>query len=304
MICDENMPTICQLCENSKEIVESHIIPKFVFSWLKDTSPGQIREYKTPNLRVQDGLKLPMLCKDCELLFSGWENAFSREVFLPIHETQSSEPQYPYGDWALKFAVSVSWRVLKYGTLEGISHFSEEQLNFVEEALSTWKDYLFGVLPHPGRFEHHVLPLDRIASHSIPGISGFMNRYLLRSVDMDIIATESRAYVYAKMGRVMLLGTIQEPRPRQWKGTKLHVRKGVIGSKRIVTPFNLSEYLNYRANKAGAALYAISEKQENKIRSLQKENPENFLGSEIFQAIQQDVLIAGKSAFEIQNPDE
>lgn len=298
------MPTICQLCENTKELVESHIIPKFVFSWLKNTSPGHIREYKTPNRRVQDGLKLPMLCNDCELLFSVWENVFSREVFLPIHETQSSEPQYPYGDWALKFAVSVSWRILKYGTLEGISHFSEEQLNLAEEALFTWKDFLFGVLPHPGRFEQHILPLDLIAQHSIPEISGFMNRYLLRSVDMDIIASKSRSYVFAKMGRVMLLGTIQEPRPKHWKGTKLHVRKGAIGSKRYVIPFDLSEYLNYRANKTGAAFYAISEKQENKIRSMQQENPEIFLGSEIFQAIQQDVIIAGKSAFEIQNPDE
>lgn len=294
----------CLLCEAEKDLVNSHVIPKFVFSWLKETSPSHIREYNTPNLRVQDGLKFPMLCPDCELRLSGWESEFSKNVFSPIHDTRARQPRYPYGPWALKFAVSVSWRILMYGASRGISHFSGEQLLKVDEALGAWRAFILDQAPHPGEFQQHVIVLDLIASHTLPEISGYMNRYLLRSVDMDIIASESRAYVYAKMGRVMLLGTIQEPHPRRWRGTKLHVRGGSVGSKKYVTPFALDEYLNYRANKVGEAWESLSEQQAQKIRYLQTERRAQFINSEVFQAIKQDVLLSGEKAFDARGPDE
>ena len=49
----------CRLCEQESDLQESHIIPKFVCAYLKDTSPtGKIREANNVNKRKQDGIKL------------------------------------------------------------------------------------------------------------------------------------------------------------------------------------------------------------------------------------------------------
>ena len=49
----------CKLCKNEVEKLElSHIIPKFIFNDLKQTSiTGKMRESKQVNKRIQDGLK-------------------------------------------------------------------------------------------------------------------------------------------------------------------------------------------------------------------------------------------------------
>ena len=61
----------CALCASTSELQASHIIPRFVFDWLRDTSAtGHFRSSQIPDLRVQDGLKPRMLCKRCEQLFS------------------------------------------------------------------------------------------------------------------------------------------------------------------------------------------------------------------------------------------
>ena len=55
----------CALCKEPKELRSSHIAPKFASKWIKKTSKtGKMRDldYK----RIQDSLKFPLLCEDCE----------------------------------------------------------------------------------------------------------------------------------------------------------------------------------------------------------------------------------------------
>src|SRR5215218_5809961 len=78
--------TSCAFCEQQKELQLSHVIPRFVIKWLRDTSAtGHVRASHTPNLRVQDGWKARMLCWDCEQMFGTWEKAFAEEAFYPLH---------------------------------------------------------------------------------------------------------------------------------------------------------------------------------------------------------------------------
>ncbi len=126
----------CALCESERELQESHIIPRFVFKWFKETSPGAIRSTQTPNLRIQDGAKLELLCADCENLISGWERAFCETIFTPFHLNQFKPVEYSV--WALKFAVSVSWRVLQYYfRVDNLAHFTPEQKELAQDALLT-----------------------------------------------------------------------------------------------------------------------------------------------------------------------
>ena len=61
----------CRLCKcTDKPLKESHIIPKMFYNALKRNSPTRImRMADDPNRGVQDGLKLPFLCGECEELF-------------------------------------------------------------------------------------------------------------------------------------------------------------------------------------------------------------------------------------------
>jgi hypothetical protein len=115
--------TNCQLCRKTRPLRMSHIVPSFVFDWVKRTAPGAIRLARSPNRRVQDGAKLQLLCDDCEQRFGIWEKEFAENIFAPLH----SNPQdslLEYQDWGLKFAVSVSWRVLTYFETLGVQHLS------------------------------------------------------------------------------------------------------------------------------------------------------------------------------------
>src|SRR5438128_10144544 len=103
----------CRLCGASESLVQSHIIPSFVFARHKEvSSTGYLRFGQTPNRRQQDGPKLPFLCGPCEQHFNQWETPFATNLFHPFHERQP--PPFDYGPWLAKCGVSVIWRALAY----------------------------------------------------------------------------------------------------------------------------------------------------------------------------------------------
>lgn len=142
----------CRLCLQSKELQESHIIPRFVYSWLRETSAtGHMRITHTPNLRVQDGVKRKLLCWDCEQLFGGWEKQFADSIFYPYQE-ESTVP-LRYTQFLLKFATSLAWRVLLFHCEESqLSHYSEEQLIQAEKVGEVWREFLRNERSNPGEF--------------------------------------------------------------------------------------------------------------------------------------------------------
>jgi len=108
--------TECYLCNTNYCKQNSHIIPKFIYKWLKDTSAtGYIRKGENVNIRVQDGLKIKLLCNECEKSFNKFETIFANKIFYPFHNSKNVKVNYK--DWLFKFSVSVSWRVLVFHKL-------------------------------------------------------------------------------------------------------------------------------------------------------------------------------------------
>ena len=69
----------CAFCGENDNLAESHVLPAFVFRWLRGRSGiGHMRQTDNPNKRVQDGLKFHWLCLKCEGQFSHYEGAFAR----------------------------------------------------------------------------------------------------------------------------------------------------------------------------------------------------------------------------------
>ncbi len=292
------MNGICELCKKTADLELSHIVPKFVWRWLKETTPGGIRTNRNPNLRVQDGFKIYLLCADCEQRLSDWEKPFYENVFLPLHNPEPVTKPIHYGAWALKFVVSVSWRVLMFfGHEKSESHFSPQQKQMADKARETWRRFLLGEVNDPGDYNQHLLPLDVIQDYQGPKISPFLNRYFLRSIHVDMISTRSSAYIYTKMCRLVLFGRIQEERPKLWKGMQLRLSKGDIRPRDYHIPGGIADYLNRKADEANSALESVSPRQQGVIDAMFEKNIDALANSEVFRAMNYDVAHSGEDAF-------
>ena len=226
----------CALCAQSTDLQASHIIPSFVFNWLKETSPtGYIRSSQNPNLRVQDGIKPPMLCQECYQRFSSWEKEFYENCFTPLNCGDDSTVSY--GPWMIKFATSISWRVLRiYATKGLLTGCSDHIIMCSNQALSKWSQFFRDDAPHPGRHEQHMLLVGFVDYTSISNTPFNINRYFARTIDFYVEFFQIAGFTYAKMGKLILFGFIEVAKPRRWKGTKLHVRKGSFGQGEMELP--------------------------------------------------------------------
>lgn len=286
---------LCGLCQKNAVLRRSHIIPAFVFRWLRETSAtGYLRSGMNPHKRVQDGLKAPMLCDDCEQRFSRLERQFANEIFYPIQRNKVEE--VAYGRWFLKFCVSISWRILTYATQQDpLSHFSEEQQREARAALERWAQFLVDEVQHPGRFEQRLTLLGAIESVSGPGFPPNANRYFMRAAEMDVAASKTSAFTYAKFGPFALFGMIEAG--ERWEGAKINANEGTVGPKDYKLPHSIFDYWANRARKHNAMYREISQGQQDKLEAAILKNPERFLNSGTFEAMARDVNMFGDSAF-------
>lgn len=288
----------CHLCNKNRELRESHIIPSFVYKWLKASSgTGHIRFGGAPNLRSQDGYKAYLLCDECEGLFNSLETEFANSIFHPLNKGDAVNIKY--GPWMLKFAVSVSWRVLTFFMKEiDLSHFPPVLQEKAKIAISYWRKFLLGKTPHPSRFEQHMLPFDRIERFTYQGMPPNINRYILRTVDIDTVHSgDKAAYVYSKMGRIVLVGFIEMPYPREWKGSRLHVKEGVLGSNHYILPSGFGDYFINKAKRLIAIQNSMSNNQRKKIDETYRKDLDRAANSETMKATDYDVILFGDNAF-------
>lgn len=97
----------CHFCKTNPTISNSHVVPRFVVNFIKENSATNFLLNSWVRNPVQDGLKGPYLCKQCDnVLFSSWENFFKKEVFDIINQ--------PSAKWtdlnSLRFLLSIIFR--------------------------------------------------------------------------------------------------------------------------------------------------------------------------------------------------
>lgn len=286
-------PTECRLCHHDVELRESHIVPAFVYRWQKRTSStGYLRLGQQVNQRVQDGLKVPFLCQDCEGRFNSWETECANEFFLPYHEQRQTT--FTYDIWMAKFCVSVSWRVLAYLRAEGYTSDLETQYGEdVDAAMSVWADFLLDKRQDVDRFEQHLLPLGAIADATVE-LPSNIQRYLTRAVEVDRLWNNQSAFVFTKMGHIILIGFLREPEADQWEGTRLQVGAGTLSPTTLVLPDWLLEHVKDRAERLAVVQSTISPRQHNIIDRTQQSNSDRVLQSETLRALMEDHRLQGE----------
>lgn len=286
----------CHLCGTTSELKNSHIVPAFVFRWLRETSGnGHLRSSQTPNVRIQDGPKERWLCAACEANFNRSETAFATQIFHPY--LKASGNQLKYGSWLLHFCASVSWRTLHYHTLHNYTEeFPPHLEKAIQQAEATWKDFLLGNIPHPGKFRQHIVPVDRIESAS-GKLSPNINRYLMRAVQIDICQGGETLFTFTKLGRFLILGFINEPNLSNWTGSKVNANQGIIEPRKYTMPAAFAGYLNEKADAMSGVTGSLSERQKEKIENSILTNIDRMKGSDFFVAMSADVEMFGTEAF-------
>jgi len=160
-----------------------------------------------------------------------------------------------------------------------------------------------GTTPHAGPFEQHILPIDRIVSSS-GKLAPNINRYMRRAIAIDICRGSESIFTYTKIGRFIVLGFVHEPKPGQWRATKVNANQGWIEPKQYVLPKAFGIYLNEKAQSIGDALAGMSERQHAKVDEAFLENVDRYRESDAFQARKADIKMFGRKAFSKCRDDE
>ncbi len=280
--------TQCRLCAGRSSLIQSHIIPSFVFARQKEaSSTGYLRFGQSPNLRQQDGLKLPFLCGSCEQRFNHWETRFATSLFYPFHDRQS--PPLHYGTWLAKFSASVVWRAMTYLMELGcLKNLSADLANEAKQTSEVWKSFLLDGQSDVGYHEFHLLPLDTIEETTTADWPSKINRYFLCASEIDLLSSETTAVVIVKMLRLVLTGFVREPEADRWQGTRIDLAAGCVAPCQLHVPDWLGTYFRQRAKRLSQLESSISKKQKRKIETAQSSQRERVLNSETMRAFLAD----------------
>ncbi|ALQ09867.1 MULTISPECIES: hypothetical protein [Pseudoalteromonas] len=214
---------LCKYCKKNEAIENSHIIPSFIFKWLKKTSPtGFIRATNEPNKREQDGPKSPLLCNDCEVEFSEVENCFKKETFSKLANYREPCPQkLDISESSRKCIYVIAWRVLAdtyYFPKD--NQYTECEFNRFPEFLDDIKRLIEG--DKSKKFRTHLIPCTRevLTKLDLPKVDWF---YYERSVGAEprIWDNWERFLVYIKVPFAIICFEIVPNNKDVWCGTKI-----------------------------------------------------------------------------------
>lgn len=171
---------------------------------------------------------MKLLCPACEDVFNTYETEFSKVVFHPIHSKGVNNHTFNYEEWFHRFAVSVSWRCLLFLTKQDIdSPFPFSHGEHVNRALDIWRAYLNKERADVDSNVQHLIILDEVESST--GIENDFDLflYIQRAIDFNTLHSENEAYIFTKLGKIVIAGVILNEDPRvQWNDTEINFLRG------------------------------------------------------------------------------
>lgn len=291
----------CKLCQVENHLCDSHLIPSFVFKWLKNTSAtGFLRSYSKMNLRVQDGYKAKMLCRDCEDIFNVHETEFANRLFHPYTSKELDEfgvargeiAKVNYSDWLLRFVISLNWRLL-INTDIAEEPISPKLDKLVIEYREIWRNFLLGKRNDTGRCDSHIIFLQNLATAqgSFPAnMNKKINYYLLRIVDGTIMYSQTRLAVFCKIGPIAIMTFIKPDKIRAASSTRIK-RVGQLPTAQTVKNQDIVNFLFItRPNEVMPGI-EYSDKQKTAIEKAYEKNPEKSANSLTVKAAGSDFFL-------------
>jgi len=229
----------CNLCKKDKQLKRSHIIPKFIYRWIKKSSvTGGIRGNNNPNLRKQDGDVEKFLCAECEQKFSVIEKYF-KEHFFDEAKNNSIKKSVVTIE-LFDFCVSLIWRCLKFRVVNDykLDELTTSEKNIINEFLNKCETYLrdnnLNVLDP---FNFHIIPTtENMEEKGKINYNSFVNQ---RGTDHSYRAfcedKEGFDYLlfYVKIPFFLIVVEIIPNSKYQWLATKLEIGETVCNESNI-----------------------------------------------------------------------
>jgi hypothetical protein len=264
----------------------SHIFPKFYWDWLKETGSGYFRNIDSPNIKRQDGRKLPLLCENCEQIFCVWETATARKIFVPV----VTDPAFaaPYEDWFYKFVISVLWRNLVVD-LEQRGELHDKKFREVEQE---WREFLLN-----GQRLHNYNRVHVFVTCLLEPGSPFSSVYLCRDADFTtVMSNDVPMGVYAKFANLIIWAEMAAAERRLWVNTVISSTQGILraGGQELRDPY-FGSFLIGRSDMRKAAkkkLFAeMSERQRIKLDRWKIQNAQRIANSQLADAMLADLPV-------------
>lgn len=286
----------CGLCDQERELKDSHVIPKFVLKWRLKTQQGPMRMSEEPNKRIQDSYKSKLLCAMCEQKIGDWENKFRNLIFIPYKD--KVETNFHYKGWMLKFAVSLVYRAVLWLKKEAtIENLNGPQIRELESALNVWREFLLDEIGHPGKYSLHFWMMDLIEDTD-GKVPENINNYLLTALDIDLFCSQNELFVYVKFLEFIFVAPLQEKVPKHWRSSRLSVKNGGLAIPfDIELPEKVWSIIKARCEHIQSSFNNITSSQHEKIGQYIKANESAYKSSDAHKANTQDVelMIKGKT---------
>lgn len=281
----------CALCRNKKELKQSHIIPKFIGEWLKNTSAtGFLRDGSRPNLRKQDIIKDYLLCQECEEKLSEYEKKFSENIFIPFH---SGKKEFYYDEWLIKFVISISWRVFNYQEKNNpdlVVYFARK----TRKAIELWRKYLLGKSRNRGRCQHHIFFFDLLDNDNSKGhIPDNIHSYMFRGIDIVVNNSDiDNIFIYTVIPGIMIVSHVHPPDIKGWVNTKVK-KRGKLGFPQVCEGI-VGGLMMERVKLFNQVNNNISDKQKVKITETAMQNLQKVIGSKTLEMMKIDEIMKNR----------
>lgn len=281
----------CALCDKDNVILEnSHIIPKFVMRFLKESSIGKIRTAGQPNAVAQDSEKHYLLCGECEDKFNIPETLFASKVFRPFQYNNFVEIEYE--DWLYYFITSVSWRSLildiKYFEEEGKIHLDD--LNCLKSSAKIMKEFLMGRREDISPIQNHIFffqdllsaPDELVELQPHLSILGSQGGYTVHNhVD------KTHGTITNMLG-ILIFSLYAIGKQEKWENTEILPKSGKIGvgNQHITSAFGME--IQFLAESLKKAKANLSDKTKANIAKTIEKNKDKLLDSRLHKIKQKD----------------
>ncbi len=274
--------TLCKLCRKGDDLRVSHVLPRFLGKYLKETSATGFLTAVDVNgrpSRSQDLYKKKFLCAQCESVLNEAETFFADTVFYPFKKDELKT--IPVDDRLGRFAVSVSLRAL--WIMQLVKHpLVGKWKDQLDELETEWRNYLLRTRNFVvGNHSHHILlcnePILAVGLKSSPNLI----HSVLRTCAYYLFEKFGKAYVFANLAGVQIISMIYPPELPVSQGTEVYPNQtfGVISPPGIGWGGYFQNLLEL-ARKCDAARSRLSVAQREMIERAMNKDPERAAMSE------------------------
>ncbi|MYE54400.1 MAG: hypothetical protein F4X34_04285 [Chloroflexi bacterium] len=175
-------------------------------------------------------------------------------------------------------------------------------LDKMEDRLS---GFLIGRENDLGAYTHHIYPVDIIDAPVVPG-SPSLNRYLARTVDINVLKLEdlSEVFVYVKLPRFIFLA-VAEASDRKWSESSRIKKSSTIQPRDLIIEESVWLYIIGQADLSAELIVSMSPKSKKATNraflKAMEDKPEKVMSSDLFRAVQRDYEFYGEEAFDRWN---